>query len=77
MSAPAEHPPIVVAVDGSPESDAAVAWSAREAALRHAPVKLTHVVVPVVTSYPPYGPVNAELAEWQISETNKFVQKGI
>ncbi|MDT7765148.1 MAG: hypothetical protein QOC63_4568 [Mycobacterium sp.] len=44
MSRSAIDHAILVAVDGSPESDAAVAWSAREAALRHLPVTLMHVV---------------------------------
>ena len=65
MSCSADDHAILVAVDGSPESDAAVAWSAGEAALRHLPVTLMHVVVPVVASYPPSGPVLAETAEWQ------------
>jgi nucleotide-binding universal stress UspA family protein len=43
---------ILVAVDGSPESDAAVAWAARESVLRHAPVSLIHVVSPVLVSMP-------------------------
>jgi nucleotide-binding universal stress UspA family protein len=50
---------ILVAVDASPESDAAVAWSAREAALRHLPVTLMHVVRTVVSDAPS-GPMLAE-----------------
>jgi nucleotide-binding universal stress UspA family protein len=61
MSRSANDHTILVAVDGSPESDAAVAWSAREAALRHLPVTLMHVV-PIVVSDVPSGPM---LAEWQ------------
>lgn len=34
---------IVVAVDGSASSDAAVDWAARDAALRHAPLTIVHV----------------------------------
>ncbi len=41
---------IVVGVDGSAPSDAAVRWAAREALLRALPLKLVHVVAaPVVT----------------------------
>jgi nucleotide-binding universal stress UspA family protein len=43
---------ILVAVDGSPESDAAVAWAAHESVLRLAPVTLVHVISPVVVSVP-------------------------
>lgn len=41
---------ILIAVDGSRESDAAVAWASHEAALRGAPVTLMHVISPVIIS---------------------------
>ena len=43
---------ILVAVDGSPESDAAVRWATEEAVLHDAPITLAHVVVPVVVTWP-------------------------
>lgn len=43
---------VLVAVDGSPESDAAVAWAGREAVMRHVPVTLMHAIVPVVVTWP-------------------------
>ena len=52
MSARTTESEILVAVDGSPESDAAVAWAAREGAMRHAPVTLMHVISPVMVSVP-------------------------
>jgi nucleotide-binding universal stress UspA family protein len=55
---------IIIAVDGSAESDAAISWAAREASMRHEHVTLMHVVQPVVLSWP----VSAEqttVAEWQ------------
>lgn len=55
---------ILVGVDGSPESDAAVSWAAREASLRHEPVTLMHVVQPVVGSWP-ISPEQATIAQWQ------------
>jgi nucleotide-binding universal stress UspA family protein len=42
----------LVAVDGSAESDVAVQWAAREAALRRVPITLMHVIVPVVVTWP-------------------------
>lgn len=41
---------IVVAVDGSPASMAAVEWAARDAELRNVPLKVVHVVAPLVTT---------------------------
>ncbi len=43
---------VLVGVDGSPESDAAVRWAACEAVLRDLPITLMHVVVPVVVTWP-------------------------
>jgi nucleotide-binding universal stress UspA family protein len=43
---------ILVGVDGSSESDAAVRWAAREAVLRQLPVTLLHVIAPIVVSWP-------------------------
>ena len=42
---------ILVAVDGSAESDAAVRWAAREAAMHDAPVTVMHVVAPIVANW--------------------------
>ena len=42
-----EPKPIVVAVDGSPHSDAAVEWAARESVLRRASVALVHAITPM------------------------------
>lgn len=43
---------ILVAVDGSAESDAAVRWATREAVMRDADVTLMHVIAPVVVGWP-------------------------
>lgn len=55
---------IVVGVDGSAQSDAAVRWAAQEAVLRDLPLTLMHVVTPVIVGWP-MGPVQASIAEWQ------------
>ena len=43
---------ILVAVDGSAESDAAVRWATREAVMRDADVTLMHVIAPVAVGWP-------------------------
>ena len=66
---------ILVAVDGSPESDAAVRWAAQEAELRHLPITLAHVVVPVVASWP-VRPLQAEFNEWQEDNARQVIEQG-
>ena len=65
---------ILVAVDGSPESDAAVRWAAREAELRDLPITMVHVVVPVVTSWPVRS-LQAEFNEWQEDNARQVIEQ--
>jgi nucleotide-binding universal stress UspA family protein len=55
---------ILVAVDGSAESDAAVRWATHEAVMRGAPVTLMHVVAPVIVSWP-IASLQGSFNEWQ------------
>lgn len=55
---------ILVGVDGSAESDAAVRWAAREAMLRNTDVTLMHVVAPVVVTWP-VASLQGSYNEWQ------------
>jgi len=64
---------ILVAIDGSAESDAAVRWAAQEAAMRQAPITLLHVVVPVVTSWP-VPSLQAEFNEWQEDNARQVIE---
>ena len=66
---------ILVAVDGSPESDAAVRWAAGEAELHRLPVTLVHAVVPVVTSWPVRS-LQAEFNEWQEDNARQVLEQG-
>ena len=53
MSAPVKHLGIVVAVDGSPASDAATRWAARDAALKNVPLTVVSVVTTPTATFPP------------------------
>ena len=65
---------ILVAVDGSPESDAAVRWAADEAALHDAPITLAHVVVPVVASWPVRS-LQGEYNQWQEDNARQVIEQ--
>jgi nucleotide-binding universal stress UspA family protein len=53
MSAPVKQLGIVVAVDGSPASNAAVCWAARDAAMRNIALTVVHAVVTPTVAWPP------------------------
>ncbi|HTX98178.1 MAG TPA: universal stress protein [Mycobacterium sp.] len=54
MSGPGTHRGILVGVDGSASSMAAVNWAARDAAMRNVPLTLMHVVAPAVPTVAPW-----------------------
>lgn len=64
---------MLVGVDGSAESEAAIRWAAAEAVMRDAPVTLMHVVTPVVVSWP-VMPVQASITEWQEENAHRVIQ---
>ncbi len=53
MSAPGKPRGIVVAVDGSPASNAAAWWAARDAAMKSVPLTVVHAVVTPTATFPP------------------------
>jgi nucleotide-binding universal stress UspA family protein len=53
MSTPVKRLGIVVAVDGSPASNAAASWAAHAAALRNIPLTVVHAVVTPTATWPP------------------------
>ena len=55
---------IVVGVDGSAPSDAAVVWAAHEAAMRNVPLTVVHMVNAMVPMYPAL-PLSTGVAVWQ------------
>jgi len=72
MSAHAEGYGIIVAADGSPASNAAVCWAARDAVLRRIPLTVVHVVNPVVTAWP-HSPLPDGVAVWQENEGRRIL----
>ncbi len=65
---------ILVGVDGSPASDAAVRWAADEAVMRGLPVTLMHVVTPVVVTWP-IRYLASSYAAWQEDNAKHVVEQ--
>jgi nucleotide-binding universal stress UspA family protein len=81
MSNRSSHQGIVVGVDGSPSSDMAVRWAAREAGMRNVPLSLVHVV-----ERPPWGmlalgggalPPPSATSEWQKTQGEEIISAAI
>jgi nucleotide-binding universal stress UspA family protein len=81
MSNRSVHQGIVVGVDGSPSSDTAVRWAAREAGMRNVPLSLVHIV-----ERPPWGlvalgggavPPPTEIGEWQKTEGEEIISAAV
>jgi nucleotide-binding universal stress UspA family protein len=53
MSTPLKRHGIVVGVDGSPASNSAVCWAARDAAMRNIPLTVVHAVTTPTATWPP------------------------
>ncbi|KUI23087.1 universal stress protein [Mycobacterium sp. IS-1496] len=67
---------ILVGVDGSAESDAAIRWATHEAVMRRVPLTLTHVVAAVAASSP-VGPILAEIYEWQQDNARHVLEQAL
>ena len=67
---------ILVGVDGSAESDAAVRWATHEAVMRHAAMTLMHVVPPVAASWP-IGRMYADIAQWQGDNARHVLEQAL
>jgi nucleotide-binding universal stress UspA family protein len=76
MSAPDRRYGIVVGVDGSPASDAAVVWAAREAAMRNIPLTLVHMFKAFVPTFPQI-PTPSGVAVWQEDDGHKVLEQAV
>jgi nucleotide-binding universal stress UspA family protein len=75
MAAPIKRYGIVVGVDGSPASNFAVCWAARDAAMRHIPLTLVHMVN-AVTMWP-MVPMSAEALVWQEDDGRRILDESV
>jgi len=76
MSGRSTHSGVVVGVDGSPSSDLAVRWAAREATMRNVPLTIVHVSTPPVLW--PAAPILVELHQRrEEAEAGKIITEAI
>jgi nucleotide-binding universal stress UspA family protein len=76
MSAHAKSNGIIVGADGSPASNAAVCWAARDAVLRHLPLTVVHVVNPMATAWP-HTPLPDGISLWQENEGRRILEEAL
>lgn len=67
---------ILVGVDGSAESDAAIRWGTQEAVMRNAPLTLAHVVAGVATSSH-IDAIMAEINAWQQDNAQHVLEQAL
>ncbi|HET9564022.1 MAG TPA: universal stress protein [Mycobacterium sp.] len=77
MSESVTHRGILVGVDGSAASAAAVAWATRDAAIRKAPLTLVYVVTPVAPTVAPWPeiPIGEDFFRWQDEEAKRILEE--
>jgi nucleotide-binding universal stress UspA family protein len=74
MSQTARKYGVLVCVDGSAASDAAVEWATHEAVMHHLPITLLHAVPPIVVGWP-VGQLYTEMPEWQKDNAHNVIER--
>ncbi|WP_406815392.1 universal stress protein [Mycobacterium sp. M23085] len=67
---------IVVGVDGSPASNFAVCWAARDAAMRHLSLTLVHMLHPFVPAWPVL-PLVDDAVIWREDDGRRLLQEAV
>lgn len=67
---------IVVGVDGSAAAKVAVCWAARDAAMRHVPLTLVHMVKAAEPVWPEMW-LSADVLAWQEEQGRRFLDEAI
>ncbi|SPM28376.1 universal stress protein [Mycobacterium terramassiliense] len=76
MSTPMNRHGIVIGVDGSPASNAAVCWAARDAAMRNVPLTLVHMYSTYVPTFPQI-PLPAGVTVWQEQDGRQALEEAV
>jgi nucleotide-binding universal stress UspA family protein len=76
MVSTTKHYGIIVGVDGSPASDAAVGWAAHDAVVRGMPLTLMRVENPAASTWA-QAPLLEELAGWQEAEGRSMLANAL
>ena len=76
MSASKTHPGVMVGVDGSPASNAAVNWAARDAARRNVPLTLVHVIGAAIPMGPE-TPMAIGYGQWQEEKGREVIADAV
>jgi nucleotide-binding universal stress UspA family protein len=75
MSSSARYQGVIVAVDGSPSSLVATDWAARDAALRHVPLTLVHVLTEPMVGMWPEPAMFTDYGAWRAKNGHDILSK--